>query len=132
MARPDDTCLSQLTQRFDNSCFSIDRSKDKGTSPDTTFHGAEKPLITEHDLRNALQDIPFEVPADGPERKTRSGSKMDGLLKKALEEVMKNDDDIEELDDMSLRLKIAQRLKSRSFRAFVKRVDKLVGDKLHQ
>lgn len=130
-ARPEYTCLSQLTQRFDNSCFSTDRSKREDASPDATIHGAEKTLITEHDLRNALEDIPFEVPADGPDkRRTRSGSKMDGLLKKALEEVMNNDDGIEELDDMSLRLKIAQRLKSRSFRAFVKRVDKLVGDKL--
>lgn len=55
---------------------------------------------------------------------------MDNLLSKALEDAMKDDDGIEELDDLTLKLKIAQKLKSSSFRAFVKRVDKLVGEKV--
>lgn len=131
-ARPDDSFLSQLTQRFDNSCFSIlNPVKSELQSADVSMSKRGIPLVTEKDLRNAIEDIPFEIPAEEHVRKrTRRGSKMDNLLSKALEDAMKDDDGIEELDDLTLKLKIAQKLKSSSFRAFVKRVDKLVGEKV--
>ncbi|QWU87052.1 hypothetical protein CA3LBN_001270 [Candidozyma haemuli] len=133
-ARPDDSFLSQSTQRFDNSCFSIlNPVKSESQSADVSMSKPGIPSVTEKDLRNAIEDIPFEIPAEEHARKkTRRGNKMDNLLSKALEDAMKDEDGIEELDDMSLKLKIAQKLKSSSFRAFVKRVDKLVGDKMQQ
>lgn len=132
-ARTDDSFLSQLTQRFDNSCFSILNPVKSELQSDVGMSKQGIPLVTEKDLRNAIEDIPFEIPAEEHARKkTRRGSKMDNLLSKALEDALKDEDGIEELDDMSLRLKIAQKLKSSSFKAFVKRVDKLVGDKMQQ
>lgn len=128
----DDTIFSQPTQRFDNSCFSIDSSLNGGIqSQDTTVcSGALKTKITEQDLRDALEDIPFDLPTDEPEKKkAKKGSKMDSFLNKALEEAMKDDEELDELDDLSLRFKIAQKLKSRSFKSFVRRVDKLIGGK---
>lgn len=41
---------------------------------------------------------------------------------------MQNEASMEELDDKALRLRVARKLKSKSFKALAKRIDRLVGD----
>lgn len=84
------------------------------------------------DFAKALTDIPFSQKWKQPVRartlpKKPKTDKMEIYLKRAVEAIIKDgQESYQELDDKELALRIARRLKSKSFFLFVKRVENLL------
>lgn len=126
----DESFASQSTQKFDNSCFSFNGSINEAqeSSEGNSHSPVAKLLITDLDLKKAMEDVPFVPSEELGKRKRKGKAKLDGLFTKVLDEAMKNEYALEELDDNALRFEIALKLKSKSFIALAKRIDTLIRD----
>lgn len=137
--RDNTTIFSQPTQYFDgsqNSSFSSNLSNNNApATAETTSHtfAPRKDPVSAQDLQDALNDIPLhsqERTSSKRSLKGKAGSKRTKIERywdAVMQEALENEQNaVEQLDDTSLSLKIARKLKSKSFILLAKRVDKII------
>lgn len=126
----DSTIYSQASRVFDDS-----QSTNYSSFPQNDFTGqttVQQPTVTAKDLQNALDDLPWqasqELERSTKRRKNKAKrSRMERYWDSVTEESLQQEQNATELlDDKQLSLKIARKLKSKSFILLVKRVDKII------